>query len=429
MADGKKIGSVMIVGGGVAGIQAALDLADSGFYVYLVEKTGTIGGTMTQLDKTFPTNDCSMCIIAPKLVECGRHLNIELLTLCEVTGIEGAAGDFAVSLKQAPRHVDMTKCIACGLCTEVCPKKVVSEYDAGIAKRRAIYLKYPQAVPLKYQIDPAACLRLQSPAACGLCEKVCAAGAIDFADAGKIHRINVGAVILATGFETFDPGPSGIWGYGLNANVVTSLQLERFLASSGPTEGRLRRPRDGKPVRKIAFLQCVGSRDENLCGNGYCSSVCCMSAIKQAVLATEHAANLQASIFYMDIRTHGKGFDGYLEKAKNEAGVRFVRCRMGGVETDGESGDLRLRYVNEDGRQIEEYYDLVVLAVGLRTPRHVLDLSRIADIGLTADNFAATSDFAPVRTSREGIFTCGAFAGPKDIPQAVVEGSAAAAAA
>jgi heterodisulfide reductase subunit A len=429
MADDKKIGSVMIVGGGVAGIQAALDLADSGFHVYLVEKTGSIGGTMTQLDKTFPTDDCSMCIIAPKLVECGRHLNIEILTLCEVTGIEGAAGDFAVTLRQAPRYVDMTRCIACGRCAEICPKKVVSEYDAGIGKRRAIYLKYPQAVPLKYQIDAVACIRFQTPGACGFCEKVCDAGAIRFDDAGQTRNVSVGAVILAPGFEVFDPGPSGIWGYGMNANVVTSLQLERYLASTGPTGGRLKRPLDGKPVRKIAFLQCVGSRDENLCGNGYCSSVCCMSAIKQAVLAKDHGTNIQSSIFYMDIRTHGKGFDRYLEKARNEAGVRFVRARMGGVETDGESGDLRLRYINEDGRQIEEFYDMVVLAVGLQTPRHVLDLARIADIGLTADNFAATSDFAPARTSRDGVFTCGAFTGPKDIPQSVVEGSAAAAAA
>ncbi len=429
MLDKKKVGSVMIVGGGVSGIQAALDLADSGFYVYLVEKTGTIGGTMAQLDKTFPTNDCSMCIIAPKLVECGRHLNIQLLTLCEVTGISGAAGDFAVTLRESPRYVDMSKCIACGLCTESCPKNVESEYDAGIGKRRAIYLKYPQAVPLTYQIDPVACIRLQKPGACGFCEKVCDAGAINFDEVEKIHRINVGAVILASGFEVFDPKPSGMWNYGTNANVITSLQLERYLSTSGPTAGHLKRPLDGKPLQKIAFLQCVGSRDENLCGNGYCSSVCCMQAIKEAMLAKDHVAGLQTAIFYIDMRTHGKGFDQYLERARNEAGVRFIRCRMGGVETDGESGDLRLRYINENGRQIEEFFDMVVLSVGLQTPKHALDLAHVADIRLTADNFVASSDFAPVKTSREGIFTCGAIAGPKDIPQSVVEGSAAAAAA
>lgn len=429
MSDTKKIGSVMIVGGGVSGIQAALDLADSGFYVFLVEKTGTIGGTMAQLDKTFPTNDCSMCIIAPKLVECGRHLNIQLLTLCEVIDITGTSGDFAVTLRRSPRYVDMNKCIACGLCTESCPKSVESDYDAGIGKRQAIYLKYPQAVPLKYQIDPMACIRLQKPGTCGFCEKVCDTGAIDFTEIEKILNIHVGAVILSPGFEVFDPKPSGMWGYGTNANIITSLQLERYLSTSGLTGGHLKRPLDGKPLRKIAFLQCVGSRDANLCGNDYCSSICCMQAIKEAMLAKDHVPGLQTSIFYMDMRTHGKGFDQYLERARDEAGVRFVRCRMGGVETDGESGDLRLRYVNENGRQIEEFFDMVVLSVGLQTPKHVLELAHIANIRLTGDNFVATSDFAPVKTSREGIFTCGTIAGPKDIPQSVIEGSAAAAAA
>lgn len=431
MTDTAKIGAVMVVGGGVSGIQAALDLADSGFYVYLVEKSGTIGGTMARLDKTFPTNDCSMCIIAPKLVECGRHLNIRLLTLGEVTEIAGTAGNFTVTVREAPRYVDPAKCIACGRCAEICPKKVDSSHDAGIGKRRAIYLQYPQAVPLKYQIDPESCIRLQKSGACGFCEKACDAGAIVFDDREKIHKISVGAVVLATGFAPFDPGPTGIWQYGSNANVITSLQLERYLSTTGPTEGHLRRPSDGKPVRKMAFLQCVGSRDENQCGNGYCSSVCCMTAIKEAMLVRDHVegrAGLQTSIFYMDMRTHGKGFDAFLERARGEVGVRFVRSRMGGVETDGESGDLRLRYVNEDGRQLEEFYDMVVLSVGLESPRAVLDLARVADIKLTADNFAATSDFAPVTTSREGIFTCGAMAGPKDIPQSVVEGSAAAAA-
>ncbi len=438
MTETAKIGAVMVVGGGVSGIQAALDLADAGFYVYLVEKTGSIGGTMARIDKTFPTNDCSMCIIAPKLVECGRHKNIRLLTLCEVTAVEGTAGNFTVTVHESPRYVDPVRCIACGKCTENCPKKVDNGHDAGIGKRRAIYLQYPQAVPLKYQIDPQACLRLQKPGACGFCEEACDAGAIVFDDTGKIHRIEVGAVILATGFTPFDPAPSGpsspsgTWQYGSNQNVITSLQLERYLSTTGPTEGHLRRPSDGKPVRKMAFLQCVGSRDENQCGHGYCSSVCCMTAIKEAMLVrdqVEGRGGLQTSIFYMDMRTHGKGFDSFMERARNEVGVRFVRCRMGGVETDGESGDLRLRYVNEDGRQIEEFYDMVVLSIGLESPRAAVELARVANINLTADNFAATSDFAPVSTSREGIFTCGAMAGPKDIPQSVVEGSAAAAAA
>jgi heterodisulfide reductase subunit A2 len=350
------------------------------------------------------------------------------MTLSEVIKIDGAAGNFSVTVKESPRYVDMTKCIACGACTEKCPKKVDSEYDAATGKRKAIYVKYAQAVPLKYQIDPDACIRLQKPGACGFCEKVCDAGAINFNDTEKIHQLNVGAVVLAPGFEAYDPTGAKVWGYGVYKNVITSLQLERYLSASGPTEGHLIRPSDGKPVNKVAFLQCVGSRDENLCGNGYCSSVCCMYAIKEAVIAKDHVPGLQTSIFYMDMRTHGKEFDQYLERAKDDSGVRFVRCRVSGVETEGKSGDLRIRYVNEQGRQVEEFFDMVVLSVGLQTPKHVLKLAETADIKLTADNFAATSDFAPVQTSREGIFTCGAIAGPKDIPQSVVEGSAAAAA-
>ncbi len=350
------------------------------------------------------------------------------MTLSEVTGIAGDAGNFTVTIKEAPRYVDVDKCIACGACTEKCPKKVDSEYDAETGKRKAIYVKYAQAVPLKYQIDPDACIWLKKPGACGFCEKVCDAGAINFNDTEKIHEINVGAIVMAPGFETYDPTDAKVWGYGVFPNVITSIQLERYLSASGPTEGHLVRPSDGKPVYKVAFLQCIGSRDENLCGNGYCSSVCCMYAIKEAVIAKDHVPGLSTSIFYMDMRTHGKEFDQYMERAKTDSGVRFVRCRVNGVEPDGDNGDLRLSYVNEDGRQIEESYDMVVLSVGLQTPKHVLELAKTANIKLTADNFAATSDFAPVQTSQQGIFTCGAFAGPKDIPHSVVEGSAAAAA-
>ncbi len=351
------------------------------------------------------------------------------MTLCEVTEITGRAGNFKVTLKEHPRYVDMDKCIACGECAAKCPKKVDDEYNAGTGKRKAVYVKYAQAVPLKYQIDPEACIWINKPGRCGACAKVCPAGAINFDDTEKIHEIDVGSVILAPGFECFDPSGTEVFGYGEYPNVITSMQLERYLSASGPTEGHLVRPSDGKPVRKMAFLQCVGSRDENLCGNGYCSSVCCMYAIKEAVIARDHVPGLQTSIFFMDMRTHGKEFDEYYQRAKNEAGVRFVRCRVNGVEPQGREGDLRLHYVNEQGQQIEEYFDLVVLSVGLETPKHVLELADKTGVRLTSHNFAAVSDFAPVSTSKAGIFTCGAFAGPKDIPQSVMEGSAAAAAA
>ena len=350
------------------------------------------------------------------------------MTLSEVTAITGDAGDFQVTVKENPRYVDMEKCIACGECAEKCPKKVDSEYDAATGKRKAIYVKYAQAVPLKYQIDADNCIRFRKAGACGFCAKVCPAGAINFDDTEKFHEINVGAVVLAPGFEAFDPAKAGVWGFGRYPNVVTSLQFERFLSASGPTDGHLLRPSDGKEITKVAFLQCVGSRDENKCGNGYCSSVCCMSAIKEAVMAKDHVPGLRTSIFMMDMRTHGKDFDRYYRRAQEESGVRFVRCRVHGVEPENDSGDLRLHYINEEGRQVEEYFDLVVLSVGLQIPEHVKQLSRVAGIKLTNDSFAATSDFTPVSTSKPGIFTCGAFAGPKDIPQAVVEGSAAAAA-
>lgn len=356
------------------------------------------------------------------------------MTLSEVTNIAGDAGNFTVTVKEEPRYVDMDKCIACGACTDKCPKKVDSEYDAATGKRKAVYVKYSQAVPLKYQIDGENCLRLNAmrkgkeKLPCGFCEKACDAGAINYDDTEKIHEINVGAVVLAPGFEAHDPTDSQVWGYGVYPNVVTSMQFERFLSATGPTEGHIVRPSDGQEARKIAFLQCVGSRDTNLCGNGYCSSVCCMYAIKEAVMAKDHVDGLETDIFYMDMRTHGKEFDKYLENAKDKAGVRFVRSRVNGVEPHSESGDLRLNYIDDKGLQKEEYYDMVVLSVGLETPKQVLELAKTADIEITKDNFAKTTDFAPVQTSREGIFTCGAFAGPKDIPQSVVEGSAAAAA-
>jgi heterodisulfide reductase subunit A len=349
------------------------------------------------------------------------------MTLSEVAGISGEEGNFDVTIKEHPRYVDMERCIACGECAAKCPKKVDSEFDAATGKRKAIYVKYAQAVPLKYQIDAQNCIMLKK-GKCGICEKICPADAVNFKDTEKMHTVNVGAIVMAPGFEAFDPAGAGVWGYGRYPNVITSLQFERYMSASGPTEGHLIRPSDGKEITKVAFLQCVGSRDENKCGNGYCSSVCCMYAIKEAVMAKDHVPGLRTSIFMMDMRTHGKDFDRYYERAKEESGVRFVRCRVHGVEPEGDSGDLRIHYINEEGRQVEEYFDLVVLSVGLQIPEHVRKLSDMTGVKLTSDSFVATSDFSPVSTSKKGIFTCGAFAGPKDIPQSVLEGSAAAAA-
>jgi len=259
-SDTGKVGSVLVVGGGVGGIQASLDLAESGFKVYLVDKSSSIGGVMAQLDKTFPTNDCSMCILSPKLVECGRHLNIDVLTCAEVAGVEGEAGDFKVTINQSPRYIDIEKCNGCGLCAQFCPVDAIDAFNAGLSERKAIYIDYPQAVPLVYRIDKEKCI------GCGLCKNICLADALYYDDEEKALELNVGAVILAPGIEAFDPTVLSEYGYGRYQNVVTSVEFERILSASGPFMGRIQRPSDGDIPGKVAFIQCVGSRDAT-CGN------------------------------------------------------------------------------------------------------------------------------------------------------------------
>jgi heterodisulfide reductase subunit A len=422
-------GAVMVVGGGIAGTQAALDLAGSGFYVYLVEQAPSIGGAMAKLDKTFPTNDCSMCILSPKLVECGRHLNIQLMTLSDVEAVEGVAGRFTVTVKERPRYVDADKCIACGECAAKCPKKVTDEFNEGLGTRKAVYVMYPQAVPLKYVIDEENCIYFKK-GKCRACEKFCPAGAIDFNQKEKIHRIEVGSVILAPGFKSTDPRVYDTYGYDKHPNVISSMEFERILSATGPFEGHLVRPSDKEPCRKIAWLQCVGSRDMQEGAHSYCSGVCCTYAIKEAVIAKEHVGrDLDAAIFFMDMRTYGKDFDKYYDRAREESGVRFVRSRVHTVQAASPgSGDLRVDYVDDAGTLRSELFDLVVLSTGLESSRNVLAMAERLHVGLNTAGFAETSSFSPVETSRPGIFVCGVFAGPKDIPSSVTEASAAAAA-
>ncbi len=421
------IGSAMIIGGGIAGVQAALDLADTGHMVYLVEKSEAIGGVMSALDKTFPTNDCSMCILSPKLVECGRHPNIEILTLTEVLDAQGEAGDFTIKLKRKARYVDMDKCIACGLCAEKCPRKVPDEYNQGLGTRKAAFVKYPQAVPLKYAIDKDNCIFFQK-GKCRACEKFCPAGAINFDDQDREFTLEVGSVILAPGFETFDPLAFDTYNYGKFPNVITSMEFERILSPSGPYQGDLVRPSDSTEPQRIAWLQCVGSRDVSHCGNGHCSAVCCMYAIKEAVIAKEHShIPLDAAIFFMHMRTSGKEFEKYYDRARDEHGVRFIRSRIPTIRQAEGSDNLLIQYISEDGVRHEEEFDLVVLSVGLQTSPEVVELAGKLGVEVNEGRFAATSPFEPVTTSRPGIFVCGAFQGPKDIPQSVMEASAAAA--
>ncbi len=342
--------------------------------------------------------------------------------------IEGEAGNFTATVRERPRYVDMDKCIACGICAERCPRKVKDEYNQGLAQRKAIYLQYAQAVPLKYVIDEDNCIYFKKKGRCRACEKYCPAGAIDFTQKEKIHKIKVGSVVLSTGFKSFDPSGYDIYGYGSLPNIITSMEFERILSASGPFHGHLQRPSDKQPPRKIAWLQCIGSRDLHTGCHEYCSGVCCMYAIKEAVIAKEHAGkDLDTAIFFMDMRTHGKEFDRYYDRAEKEAGVRFIRSRVHSVERAGgpDSDDLKIIYVGKDGSRREEVFDLVVLSTGLEISEEMRKLAQDLGIELDIYGFAKTSSFTPVATSRPGIFVCGAFAGPKDIPQSVMESSAA----
>jgi heterodisulfide reductase subunit A2 len=330
-----------------------------------------------------------------------------------------------VQVTKNPRYVDKSKCIACGVCAEKCPKKVDDEYNEKISKRKAIYIPYAQAVPQKYAIDKENCIYFKN-GKCRACEKFCPAGAVNLEDKAETVTLDVGAVVLSPGFSAFDPNGIRTWGYGTFKNVITSMELERLLSASGPTEGHLVRPSDGKEVSRMAFVQCVGSRDRNRAKNGYCSSVCCTYAIKQAMIAKDHVKDLEVSIYYMDMRTHGKGFERYYERAK-DLGIQFERCRVHSLEPVPESENVYFRYISDEGKQIETDYDMVVLSVGLCTPDPAKELAKRAGISLNENNFTGSSSFAPVATSRPGVFSCGAFVSPKDIPQTVMEASAAAA--
>jgi len=322
----------------------------------------------------------------------------------------------------------MQKCIACGLCAEKCPKKVPDEYNLGLAHRKAAYLGYAQAVPPKYVIDKANCIYFLKGGKCRACEKFCPTGAVDFSQADQEHNVQVGAVILAPGFKPYDPSRYSAYHYANYPNVITGLEFERILAAAGPFQGHMVRPSDHKEPAKIAWLQCVGSRDLNHCDNSYCSAVCCMYAIKEAVIAKEHSHEpLDAAIFFMDMRTPGKEFEKYYWRAE-EQGIRFIRSRVHTVDPVPGTDDIAIRYLREDGELVTEVFDLVVLSTGMETSQGVMNLAHTLGVDLSAQRFAKTSSFTPVSTNKPGIYVCGAFQGPKDIPQSVMEASAAAAA-
>ena len=348
----------------------------------------------------------------------------------QIVGISGEPGNFSVKVRQMARYIDMAKCISCGLCAEKCPKKVPDEYNMGLAKRKSAYLAYAQAVPPKYAIDKENCIYFKKGGKCKACEKFCPTGAVDFSQVDVDHDVAVGAVILAPGFKPFDPSRYAAYHYSAFPNVITGMEFERILAAAGPFQGHMVRPSDHKEPTKIAWLQCVGSRDLNHCDNSYCSAVCCMYAIKEAVIAKEHSKEpLDAAIFFMDMRTHGKEFEKYYRRAEEEFGVRFVRSRIHSIDSVAGTDDISVRYLSEDGSLQVETFDMLVLSTGLEVAPGVMELGRKLGVDLNPSRFADTSSFTPVSTSRPGIFVCGAFQGPKDIPQSVMEASAAASAA
>jgi heterodisulfide reductase subunit A len=610
-------GAVLILGGGISGMQSALDLANSGLKVYLVESSPAIGGKMAQLDKTFPTNDCSMCIVSPKLVEVGRHRNIELLTHSELQRLDGEAGQFMATITQHARYVDVAKCTGCGLCELVCPvthistfpflkdddgkkkrlrarekrtlstsapvkptslhawtfsvdeekcsqcgscqraclqdavvwqkkefaridqnkctgcgacfaacpekygaititqapeldksigaavhersfrlkqslrtretddcvrcglcvitcKKVMQigalkmssngievgidicqvcgacvsncpvnfldisqvtdkkprplfdAFNENLSLRKPINIHYPQAVPRVPVIDEKSCVKLNS-GACGTCATICGVGAIAYDHKENIREVEVGSVIFSPGIEVFDAGIRGEFGYGMYKNVITSIEFERLLSASGPTSGTVVRPGDGAHPQKIAWIQCVGSRDQS-CNRDYCSSVCCMYAVKEAFIAREHDKTIEPTIFYIDMRSFGKNFDDYVSRAE-ENNVRLLRAMVSRVFEDPQTGNLELRYVDESGRKLVEYFDMVVLSVGIQVPEKTKKLAETLGIDIDRFGFAQTPTFSPLSTSRPGVFVSGAVNGPKDIPETVSEASGAAQAA
>ncbi len=414
---------VLVIGGGVAGMQAALDLANSDIKVYLVERTPSIGGRMAQLDKTFPTNDCAMCILSPKLVEVGRHPNIVLMTYSEVVSVDGEAGNFTIKVRKNPRYVDPSKCIGCGVCAQKCPTRVPSEYNMGLDNRKAIYVPFPQAVPLVYVIDREHCAYF-TKGKCRACERSCGPNAINFEQKPEEITIKAGAIIVAEGYEPTDAKQRKEYMYGNYKNVVTSMEFERMLSASGPFMGELKRPSDGKHPGKIAFISCVGSRDAKHAR--YCSAVCCMYSAKEAIIAKEHSPELAVTVFFMDMRAFGKEFEDYYKRAKELHGIRYERCRVSNIIEEPSTRDILISYRDANGDYKNEKYDMVVLATGLRPSKESRILAEKLSIRTDEFGFCGTGEFTPLESSRKGVFVCGAYTGPKDIPDTVAEGSGAA---
>lgn len=418
---------VMVIGGGVAGIQAALDTADGGVEVILVEKESSIGGKMAKLDKTFPTVDCSSCILGPKMVDVAQHPNITIHAYSEVEEVSGYVGNFSVKIKKKPSYVDWAKCTGCGLCMEKCPsKKSFDAFNEGLATTTAINIPFPQAIPKKAVIAADSCMMLKK-GKCGVCAKVCPTKAIDFEMEPKTVSVDVGAIVVATGYDLFDFTKYPQYGAGKYPDVITSMQYERLLNASGPTGGHIKRPSDGKEPKNVVFIQCVGSRDKSV-GRPYCSGFCCMYTAKQTILTKDHCPESQSYVFYMDIRSPGKGYDEFTRRAMEEYGARYLRGRVSMIYPKGD----RLIVRGADtlaGAQVEVEADLVVLAVGAESAKGSAELGEKLRICPDLNGFFVESHpkLKPVETNTAGVYLAGSCQGPKDIPSSVGQGSAAAA--
>jgi len=417
----------MVIGGGVAGIQAALDLGDMGVETYLIEKGPSIGGRMAQLDKTFPTNDCAMCILSPKLVEVGSHPYVTIVSNAEVMGLEGSPPNFRVNVLKRPRYVDEEKCTGCGICMSKCPIKVPDPYNKGLSKTKCIRIPFPQAIPAIPIMDRESC-RYFLTGKCRVCEKFCEVKAIDFEQKEQNLNFEVGSIILACGSQEFDARLKNEYGYKVFPNVMTSIEFERILSASGPTGGHVLRPSDGKEPEKIAILQCVGSRDVKA-GNEHCSAVCCMQAAKDAIITQEHIPNTQTTIFYMDVRAYGKGFDRFVDRAKEVHKTRFICGRIASVEVNSRTDNLVIQYNTQEGVIKQEEFDILILSVGLEPSESSKDTVRRLGASTDTRGFLEVNTFLPVNSSRPGVLACGSLSGPKDIPESVMEASGAASAA